>query len=291
MSQVNVKTKPYDEQLKAKIITWARAIRSWRIQWCTGIYPGEMAAFLGLCDLNGVRSIVESGRGEDAYSTQVLGAYGEQTGVKVVSIDVDPVRGRPFQRRLEGYRNLTCVAGNTFDVLPDAIRKLPSPIGMLLDGPKLQPANRLSLVASVMFDIRVVAHHNCPLSAPWGQEFARVFPSAFHYEQLDLSAFPEWQDFKLWEREWVHDYEVYGEEHGIPGRLLQASSLALAHASPHLRSSKRLLKLQKGSLRYNPLMLRLAWSLFRIPLALTMWLWLKKSTLKFRLMLSGRPSR
>ena len=79
---------------------------------------------LGLCDLCGVRSIVESGRGEHAYSSQILGEYSEQKDVEVVSIDLNPIEGKGFHERLERYRKIRYVVGNAFDVLPRAVQVL-----------------------------------------------------------------------------------------------------------------------------------------------------------------------
>lgn len=252
------------QQLSAKIIEWANRIKGWEIEWQTGIYPGEMAAFLGLCDLWGVRSIVESGRGEHAYSSQILGEYSEQKDVEIVSIDLSPVEGKGFHERLGRYRNMRYVVGDAFDVLPRAVQGLNGPIALLLDGPKLQPANRLSLVATIMFDIRVVAHHNCPLSSPWGKEFSRVFPNAFHYEGIGLCTCSEWHEFKQWEAKWVHHYEVYDEAHGVPGRSLKSSSLAMAFVSPLLRSKRRLLELQGGLPWYHPTWLWAKWHIAKV---------------------------
>ena len=262
LSPLNVTSEHHGQQLEAKIIKWAYEIKAWGIEWHTGIYPGEMAAFLGLCDLCGVRSIIESGRGEHAYSTQILGEYAERTGVKVVSIDFSPPERNPFHERLQRYPNLRCVAGDTFDVLPDAAYGLPGPVALLLDGPKMQPANRLSLVASIVFDTQVVAHHNCHLFSPWGKEFTLVFPGTFHFEDLGLAVIPKWQEFKRWEKECVGGYEQYDEVHELPGRSLRTSSLAMASLSPNLRSTKRLLELQSGPLCYNPLWLWVKWSIF-----------------------------
>lgn len=248
------------KQLPAKILKWAGEIRSWGIAWKTGIYPGEMAAFLGLCDLLDMKSIIESGRGEHAYSTHVLGEYAERMKTIVVSIDFNPLPGNAVGQSLKGYRNLRCVVGDAFTVLPKVLGTLAGPIALLLDGPKLEPANRLSLVASVMVDVKVVAHHNCPLDAVWGKEFAQMFPGAFHYEHLGLSELPEWQQFKEWEAEWVKHYDVYDEVHKTRGRSLEASSLAIATVSPDMRSKRRLLELQGGPLRYHPLWLWLKWS-------------------------------
>lgn len=250
--------------LASKIAYWAKQIKAWGIEWKTGIYPGEMAAFLGLCDLCGTRSIVESGRGEHAYSTQILCEYAQRENVRVVSVDFEPVQGRSFQERVQTYRNLECVTGDAFAILPTAVRRLPGPMALLLDGPKLQPANRLSLVASIMFDFRVIAHHNCPLDAPWGREFAEVFPGAFHYEDLSLEQIGEWREFKAWERQWVGEYEIYDEVHDARGRSLEASSLAMALVGPNKPSSRRLLELGITPLRYHPVWLWTRWHLSQV---------------------------
>lgn len=249
------------DELRAKILKWAGEIRSWRIPWHTGIYPGEMAAFLGLCDLCGIRSIIESGRGDHAYSTRILGKFADQTDVKITSIDFSPVEGNTFQEPLRQYCNLQCIVGNAFDVLPDVAREVQGPIALLLDGPKLEPANRLSLVASYMFDIHVVAHHNCPLEAPWGKEFSQIFPCAFHYEVLGLAQIPEWQEFKQWENGCVNDYEMYDEVHRVRGRSLGYSSLAMGVLSDNKLSKRRFLELRIDPLRYHPWWLWLKWSL------------------------------
>jgi len=248
--------------LRSKIIFWAKQIREWGIKWQTGIYPGEMAAFLGLCECSKIRSIIESGRG-DGYSTQILGEYSDRTGTKVVSIDLeaDPDQSRACRERLERYRNLACLAGNAFAVLPRAAASLRGPIALLLDGPKLEPANRLSLVASYMFEIAAVAHHNCPLEAPWGREFSKIFPGAFHYEHLELERIPNWKDFRQWERITVGSYEVYDQVHQTIGRSLETSSLAMAVVSRENRSKKRFLSFLGGAFRYNPAWLWLKWSL------------------------------
>jgi predicted O-methyltransferase YrrM len=250
--------------LRSKIIFWAKQIREWGIAWRTGIYPAEMAAFLGLCDYSKIRSIIESGRG-DGYSTEIIGEYGDRTDTDVVSIDLeaDANQARACRKRLERYRNLTCLVGDAFAVLPRAAANLRGPIALLLDGPKLQPANRLSLVASYMFDVGVVAHHNCPLEASWGQEFSNLFPGAFHYEQLNLSVHGEWQEFKKWERDWVGGYEQYDEVHMIRGRSLELSSLAMAVISQMKPSLSLFRGLVTRPLRYNPFWLWTKWSIRR----------------------------
>jgi hypothetical protein len=228
------------ERVRAAILRWGEALPAWDVKWRTGIYPGEMAAFLGMCDAYGIRAIVESGRAE-GYSTQVLGEYADRTETRVVSIDWDrdSAQARECLERLACYRRLECRVGDALKLIPAVARGLPAPIALLLDGPKEHQANRVSLVAAVMFPIKVVAHHNSELVTPWGREFAALFPGAFHYEGLDLDARPEWRAFKAWERAWVGGYELPG----VPGRSLSASSLALAVTGPRDRALRRLLAL------------------------------------------------
>lgn len=216
--------------LRERTIKWAGEIRKWNLDWETGIYPGEMAAFLAVCDLGDVESIVESGRGLHAYSTRVLGEYADRTGTQVVSIDMesDPVRGPECRKRLDKYKRVRCVIGDAYEQFPDAIGLMPGPIALLLDGPKGFGANRLSLVASLLFPITVVAHHNSEAGVPWTTQFAKLFPGAFHYEELARDTDDEWAQFKAWEREAVKGYELPGS----PGRSLSRSSLVLTRVVP-----------------------------------------------------------
>ncbi len=212
--------------LRERTLKWAGEIRKWNLDWETGIYPGEMAAFLAVCELGEVESIVESGRGLHAYSTHVLGEYAARTGTQVVSIDMesDPVKGPECRRRLDKYKRVRCVTGDAYEQFPEAIGLLPGPVALLLDGPKGFGANRLSLVASILFPVRVIAHHNSDPGVPWTNQFAKLFPEAFHYEELARDVDDDWARFKAWEREAVKGYEVPGN----PGRSLSRSSLVIA---------------------------------------------------------------
>ncbi len=216
------------EKLKRGILKWAGEIQTWGFEWVTGIYPGEMAAFLGLCEMVEIHSIIESGRGDHAYSTQILGEYSERTGARVVSIDYRPIEEKGFSSQLMRYKNLRCDHGDTYDVLPRAAHRLPGPLALLIDGPKLQEATKISAVASTLFDIRVISHHNFPSDSTWGQEFTRIFPGSFYYEGLGLASDPVWQAFKKWENDCVGGYEKFDEVHDSIGRSLQKSSLIMA---------------------------------------------------------------
>ncbi len=261
------------EKLKLGILKWADEIRTWGIEWVTGIYPGEMAAFLGLCEFVGVRSIIESGRGEHAYSTQILGEYSERTGVRIVSIDYKPIEEKDFAPKLKRYKNLRCDHGDTYDVLPKAVYRLPGPLALLIDGPKLQEATKISVVASMLFDVRVISHHNFPSDSTWGQEFTKIFPGAFYYEDLGLASDPVWQAFKKWENGCVGGYELFDEGHGVTGRSLQKSSLVMAMLPSDPPFNKRVLVHDgEGVMAAESLRtLRRKWT--RIKLRLKLWPW------------------
>ncbi len=286
-SLIDLHSETFQQQLRDKAVSWGHEIRAWNVQWQTGIYPGEMAAFLGMCDLFDVRLIVESGRGPHAYSTHILGEYSEKTGAKVISIDVSPVQEMAFEHQLKRFRNLTCIAGNSFDMLPILLRDLPEPIALLVDGPKLQTANRLSFVASTMYSIKLVAHHNCRLSQPWGQ-FAELFPGAFHYEELGLSASPEWLDFKRWEQQWVSESESYDQLN----RPLELSSLAIACPSRSPESSIGSFRLLiKSAVGFGAFLLWIKWSAFKVRLVFQVWSFLRPLLGKLRRLLRQPPQR
>lgn len=261
------------QQIKLRMLHWADEIRTWGIEWVTGIYPGEMAAFLGLCEVTGIQSIIESGRGEHAYSTQILGEYSERTGVRVVSIDYKPVEEKNFAARLMRYRNLRFENGDAFRRFPKAAHGLPGPIALLIDGPKLQEATKISLVACTLFDVQVVAHHNFPSDSPWEREFVEIFPGAFHYEDLDLAVDQEWQAFKRWENDWVHGYEHFDEGHGVTGRSLDQSSLVLAVLPPGPQPSMHLSETRKSGLlsSANLRSLRRKWAIAKFQLDALNW--------------------
>lgn len=245
--------KKTQEELREKTLYWAGEIRKLNLHWETGIYPGEMAAFLALCDISGASSIIESGRGLHAYSTQVLGAYSNWTGASVVSIDLesDPTAAAECRRALARYSRVRCVSGDAFRVFPDVVAALPGKIAVLLDGPKEFAANKLSLTASLLFPIAAIGHHNCDPGLPWSDQFARMFPGAFHYEQLAERRTSDWAEFKAWEREAVRGYELPGN----PGRSLSRSSIMLAEIPPGPRPLSLLRSL--GSLRDQSAALRL----------------------------------
>lgn len=242
-----------NQLLKEKIVFWSRKIRQWTTKKlaASSIFPGEMAAFLAMCDVAGVKSIVESGRGDGAYSTQILSLFAEEKGIKIASIDFDSATNKTFNDELAKYKNLTCISGNAFDVFPEAMNGQKKPVALLIDGPKGESANFLSLAASYLYDVRVVSHHNCPPSSYWGKGFKKIFPSAFHYESLELDKIDEWREFKKWEKGVTTIL--------IPERSLEASSLVLTFVDENNKKRNRFRMLTRPFLKTNPLRLFLKW--------------------------------
>lgn len=214
--------------LHTAIIAWAKRIQDQNLPWTTGIYPAEMATFLGLCELQGVRGIIESGRGPDAYSTHILGMYGDHMNVPVISIDFSPIEDHHFAQSLSKYKSLKCLNGDSFVLMPSSMATLPGPIGMLIDGPKKYVANRLSFALSTRFPVRVVAHHNIESASLWWKEFATVYQGAQHFEDLGLQGDPAWEAFRVWEHKATGGYTVEDTAHNLPGRTLDESSLGFA---------------------------------------------------------------
>lgn len=216
------------DEVRSRVVRWAEEIPAWGLPWKTGVYPSEMAFFLGACDALGIRSIVDSGRGPDAYSTHVLGEFSERTGVDVISIDLAPAEARHYAASLARYKRLSCLAGDAFALLPQVLRRAVAPAAILVDGPKKHEANRLSLVASALFDVHLVGHHNCQLDSTWGIEFARLFEPAHVLEDLGLSGLPRWDTFRAWETGATGGYEVEVPAGDVVlRRSLAASSLAI----------------------------------------------------------------
>lgn len=214
-----------------RILFWAKQIQSWNIPWKTGIFPLEMAYFLAAAE--NCKTIIDSGRGPDAYSTQILDRYVETTGAKVYSLDF----AAPETIHLS-CKNVTLLTGDAKKMIPTVLGD--DPAALLLDGPKEFTANALSGTAASLFHVKVVAHHNCFLDSPWGKEFASLFPTAAHYEDLPVSHTPEFKALKEWEIQHTHNYEMKDKQ-GNTGRSMERSSLALAMLDGPIPPRKNLL--------------------------------------------------
>ncbi len=250
-------------RLHSCILRCAERIQTMRLEWKTGIYPAEMAVFLGMCEYCGIRSIVESGRGPDAYSTHVLGQYADETGSNVISLDFAAIEKRKFGYALKKFSHLQCLTGNVAYLLPKAMKRLQGHVALLVDGPKEERANCLTLCACIHYDIRLIAHHNAVPEAPWTIELRKMFPGLFHFEDLGLESEVQWNQFRNWEREAVSGYEVK-DNRGLTGRSLSSSSLALSvvPSRDSLRSWKTQMK--PAPLPFRPWILLLIWRILSL---------------------------
>ena len=254
-----------NQNMKYQELDWAIRIQEWKIPWVSGIYPGEMAAFLALCDKHKVKTIVESGRGE-GDSTHILSEYARRQGAKVISIDweLHPEITERCRLRLSAYPQTVLLKGDAMCLLPVAFSMAEGPFALIMDGPKFHLANKLSLVAACLYDVAVVAHHNCTPGTPWREAFGRMFRSARNagdYQWTGSSIIESrWVSFKDWEKEWVRGSEIPSAD-CEEGRNLDRSSLAIAEVAPSERSLLRLLRFQSVSFRANPLLLAMMWAI------------------------------
>jgi hypothetical protein len=185
-----------------------------------------MATFLGVCDVMQIKTVIDSGRGPDAYSTHMLGEFSEAKGISVYSFDLTPVENKYYQNTLARFQHIRLYAGDVFSQLPEVLRQCEKPVALLVDGPKREEAVRLSLIASIVFDIRIVALHNCPPDAAWTRQFKKMFNQPSTVEDFNMADFPEWQSFRTWEQQITGNYSVDSMERGVDlGRTLQTSSL------------------------------------------------------------------
>ena len=233
---------------------WAQRIMGEEIPWFpSGIFPGEMAAFLGLCEFYQVETVIESGR-RHGYSTQMLGEFTRWTPCEAFSIDLeeDAAIAADCRRRLSKYDGLELLVGDAFDILPDVARRATGRIALLIDGPKKHEANRLSATAAALFDVVLVAHHNAGPDTTWGREFAEWFPQARYYEEMGFEGASWFREFKAWEREVVGDAP-------LGDRSVDRSDMAIAPLSDDERGKRRLWSLDRRPSPRHPLFLALKW--------------------------------
>lgn len=167
----------------------------------SAIYPSEMAYFLCMCERAESDCIIESGR-DQGYSTAVLGAYGEQFGKRVISIDIEMDReiARACRQRLSRYPKLELLAGDSFRILPRLLREERRRIALLVDGPKLHEAIFLSAASCATGTICMVAHHNIAYDNDVFPHFCKHFPNAQRLEQSEVYKSESFPEFRAWER-------------------------------------------------------------------------------------------
>lgn len=214
------KTKNRD--LELSIVKMADHIQERELPWVSGIYPSEMAFFLGVCEAENIDLIIESGRGPDAYSTNCIGHYVDKhDNIRAVSIDFAPIRTKHYGRNLASYSSLNCLHGDSIKRIPDMMRSVKGRVAFLIDGPKNELAIDLGLGILSHYHPAVIAFHNMPLNEWNHDECNRRGMELFHYEALSLESYPEWNKFREFEAR-LTDSHVNNQ------RSLAQSSLALA---------------------------------------------------------------
>lgn len=103
-----------------------------------GILPSEGFVICALTDLHKIDILVESGIA-NGMSTEIFAKYGIP---KIIGIErsIKPKEVEMFastKKRLEKYKNVTIIKGDSFDVLPKIISENKNyRIGVIIDGPK-----------------------------------------------------------------------------------------------------------------------------------------------------------
>ena len=148
--------------------------------WLTprGVFFSEGFAISSAMNECGVQLIIESGT---AYggSTEMLALLCNNT--PIVSIDFCKLytdSGKYSAKRLEKYKNVKLVIGNSFNVIPDILSNVKlNNIGLFIDGPKgYQALNLVSQIVQKYNDkISVVAVHDVKSHTPIADEYRKQY--------------------------------------------------------------------------------------------------------------------
>ena len=111
-----------------------------------GLFFTEGLAFIAMCKLYDVNTIIESGVRNGDSTEMWLKYFGED--IKLYSVDLMQYKSdvKAAVNRLSGYKNLEFKKGDGEKVVPSIVHTLPrdARVGILLDGPKEFPAMRIS---------------------------------------------------------------------------------------------------------------------------------------------------
>jgi hypothetical protein len=252
-------------ELAHRVEVWSSVIleRGLVERWVNGaIWPCEMAYFLGQCDVHGVREIVESGR-QDGYSTLLLGIYGQSTGARIRSIDleIDEARAKRCREALKGYE-VDLLVGDAWELIGRAVQETDRPLALLVDGPKNWSAMSILFAASAWPHVRLIAMDNLDPPYTTRAYFSGMAGAPVFYEEAVPRAGPAWAEIKR--RSHEHRYSIAPPAFG-PESMLGAMT-ARAELARALHNRFR---------TYQPLIVRWAWStgryrLLRRIIALTM---------------------
>jgi hypothetical protein len=249
------------ENLELPLETWSviGLREDWIGRWSqSAMFPSELVFLLAFCQHAGIKRIFESGRYE-GYSTERLGAYGEQEGADVYSVDLEsrPDIAQRGRERLARYPSVHLTKGDTYQVLGSIMQSHSDvPAALVVDGPKGFGAMSVLFAAAAFPWIRVVAMHN--LDAVQHPENAAFFTRAAgrprYYE--DYPANPDGAFARL------RASEI---EHLSPKvqRPLDRSSLAVMRLDDASRQ-KLLWTMDRRFGRHQPLVLYWRWRLLHL---------------------------
>lgn len=133
-----------------------------------GIFFTEALAFIAMCKVHGVNTIIESGVRNGDSTEMWLKFFGED--IRVISVDLMQHKNdvNAAINRLSGYKNLEFRAGDGEVVVPEIVEELPEDavVGMLLDGPKEFGAMRIAEKCFMLSDkVKFISIHDMGIGA------------------------------------------------------------------------------------------------------------------------------
>ncbi|WP_038974434.1 MULTISPECIES: hypothetical protein [Bradyrhizobium] len=222
-------------------------------RWVEGsIFPSEMAFFLAVCDSQKIKKVIESGR-QDGYSTAILGDWGDHTGAKIISIDLESDQDRAVacRLRLVNYKSLQLVRGNAYAEFGRYALDSRERTAFLTDGPKGAPA--ISMMAAALTDhVSVVASHNLHQGSMEYDYFRSIGDGSIFYENAIPNPGPNWVELRR--RDVDHARRVGAV------RPLEASSIGVLVLDERNRRAMKATWGKSFGL-HQPAAVRLLWSL------------------------------
>lgn len=128
-----------------------------------GIFFTEALAFVTMCKIHKVNTIIESGVRNGDSTEMWLKFFGDD--IKVISVDLMQYKQdvNAAINRLSHYENLEFREGDGQVVVPDIVRSLPEDavVGVLLDGPKEFGAMRIAETSFLISDkVKFISIHD-----------------------------------------------------------------------------------------------------------------------------------
>lgn len=166
-------------------------------RWVEGsIFPSEMAFFLAVCNVEKIERIIESGR-QDGYSTAILGEWGDRTGGKIISIDLetDHDRAAACRNRLANFKSLQLVGGNAYAEFGRYALRSEVRTAFLVDGPKGPQAISMMAAALTKY-VCIVASHNLLPGRMEYDYFTSLGGDDIFYENALPNPGPNWIELR-----------------------------------------------------------------------------------------------